>query len=93
MLTFQLGSGSTFTATVNTGGDTVSTNQFDTLGGPGEHPATPTSAPRRPQRSAAATLTLTSNDLTNNFTVSGGASADINAARISPTPLRASMPQ
>jgi flagellin len=78
VLTFKLGSGSTFTATVNTGGDTVSTNQFDTLAGLA-------SILNADFGTAAATavvsggLTLTAADLTDSFTVGGNGSVDAGA--------------
>ncbi len=84
VLTFKLGSGSTFSATVNTGGDTVSTNQFDTLGGLASiHNADFGTAATATV--SGGNLTLTSYDLTNNFTVGGGASADINPAHLANT--------
>jgi flagellin len=84
VLTFNLGGGSTFTATVNTGGDTVSANQFDTLGGlasilNADFGTTATATV------SGGNLTLTSYDLTNSFTVGGAASGDINTADLAVT--------
>ena len=78
VLTFQLGAGSTFTATVNTNGDTASTNQFDTLAGL-QSILNSDFGTAATATVGGGTLTLTSYDLTNSFTVGGNGSVDAGA--------------
>ena len=79
VLTFKLGAGSTFTATVNTGGDTVSTNQFDTLGGLASILNADFGASVATAGVTGGNLTLTAADLTDSFTVGGNGSVDAGA--------------
>jgi flagellin len=79
VLTFKLGSGSTFTATVNTGGDTVSTNQFDTLAGLASILNADFGTAAATAAVGGGNLTLTAADLTDSFTVGGNGSVDAGA--------------
>ncbi len=79
ILTFQLGSGSTFTATVNTNGDTASTNQFDSLAGLASILNSDFGTAAATAAVNAGSLTLTAADLTDSFTVGGNGSVDAGA--------------
>jgi flagellin-like hook-associated protein FlgL len=79
VLTFKLGSGSTFTATVNTNGDTASTNQFDSLAGLASILNADFGTAAATAAVNAGSLTLTAADLTDSFTVGGNGSVDAGA--------------